>query len=175
LLVQEEQLLNKKQSLISNLKLKKTNTKLFNDIEIMRSTPRFPYSEGPREYQIHAYDSWVANNYKGMFAMATGTGKTITSLNCLLKEYENSGKYNAIITVPTIALVEQWKKECSKFNFKNIITVSSKESWDTNLDFFNTATKLIGTSFIVIVTYASFSRKKFQNYFRQFPKDTIII
>lgn len=175
LLVQEEQLIQKKQSLISNPKLKKTITKLFSEIEIIRRTPKFPYSEGPREYQINAYNSWVANNYKGMFAMATGTGKTITSLNCLLNEYKKTGIYRAIITVPTTALVEQWKKECAKFNFKNIITVSSKENWDKNLAFFNTASKLIDTSYIVIVTYASLPRPKFQSYFSQLPKDTILI
>lgn len=175
LLVQEEQLLKKKASLISNPKLKKTITKLFNDSEIIRRTPRFPYKEGPREYQIYAYNNWVANNYKGMFAMATGTGKTITSLNCLLNEYQKTKIYRAIITVPTTALVEQWKKECAKFNFKNIISVSSKENWDKNLAFFNTASKLIDTSFIVIVTYASLPRPKFQSYFTQLPKDTILI
>jgi superfamily II DNA or RNA helicase len=175
LLVQEEQLLKKKMSLISNPKLKKTIAKLFNDIEIIRRSPRFPYTEGPREYQITAYNSWIANNYKGMFAMATGTGKTITSLNCLLNEYHKTKIYRAIIAVPTTALVEQWKKECTKFNFKNIITVSSKENWDKNLAFFNTASKLIDTSYIVIVTYASLPRPKFQSYFKQLPKDTILI
>ena len=175
LLVQEEQLLKKKQNLISNPKLKKTIARLFSEIELIRRTPRFPYTEGPREYQINAYNSWVANNYKGMFAMATGTGKTITSLNCLLNEYKKTGIYRAIITVPTTALVEQWKKECAKFNFKNVITVSSKENWDKNLAFFNTASKLIDTSYIVIVTYASLPRPKFQSYFTQLPKDTILI
>ena len=175
LLVQEEQLLKKKQSLISNPKLKKIITKLFNDIDIIRRSPKFPYKEGPREYQINAYNKWVRNNYKGMFAMATGTGKTITSLNCLLNEYHKTNIYRAIITVPTTALVEQWKKECAKFNFKNIIAVSSKENWDSNLAFFNTASKLIDTSFIVIVTYASLPRPKFQSYFSQLPNDTILI
>jgi superfamily II DNA or RNA helicase len=176
LLVQEELLLKKKQSLmLLNPKLKKTITKLFNEIEIIRRSPKFPYPEGPREYQIKAYNNWIANDYKGMFAMATGTGKTITSLNCLLNEYNRTGIYRAIITVPTTALVEQWKKECNKFNFKNIITVSSKESWDNNLAFFNTASKLIDTSYIVIVTYASLSRAKFQSYFTQLPIDTILI
>lgn len=176
LLVQEEQLLKKKQSLmLSNLKLKKTIGKLFSDIETIRRTPKFPYSEGPREYQFNAYNNWIANNYKGMFAMATGTGKTITSLNCILNEYKKTGIYRAIITVPTTALVEQWKKECIKFNFKNIITVSSKENWDKNLAFFNTASKLIDTSYIVIVTYASLPKSKFQSYFTQLPKDTILI
>jgi superfamily II DNA or RNA helicase len=175
LLVQEEQLLRKKHSLLSNIKLKNTISKLFNDIEIVRRTPRFPYSEGPRVYQLKAYNSWVANNYKGMFAMATGTGKTITSLNCLLMEFKKTGIYRAIITVPTTALVEQWKKECGKFNFKNIITVSSKENWDKNLAFFNTASKLIETSYIVVVTYASLPKLNFQSYFTQLPKDTILI
>lgn len=175
LLVQEEQLLKKKQSLISNPKLKKTITKLFSEIEIIRRTPTFPKGGKPRPYQIKAYENWVANNYKGMFAMATGTGKTITSLNCLLNEYKKTGIYRAIITVPTTALVEQWKKECANFNFKNIITVSSKENWDKNLAFFNTASKLIDTSYIVIVTYASLPRPKFQSYFTQLPKDTILI
>ena len=175
LLVQEEQLLKKKQSLISNPRLKKTIAKLFNEIDLIRRTPKFPYLEGAREYQINAYNSWVANDYKGMFAMATGTGKTITSLNCLLNEYKKTGIYRAIITVPTTALVEQWKKECGKFNFKNVIKISSKENWDKNLAFFNTASKLIDTSYIVIVTYASLPRPKFQSYFTQLPKDTILI
>jgi len=175
LLVQEEQLLKKKMSLISNPKLKKTITKLFNDIEIIRRTPKFPNGGEPRPYQHAAYENWVANNYKGMFAMATGTGKTITALNCLLNEYKKTGIYRAIIMVPTTTLLEQWKKECIKFNFKNIITVSSKENWDKNLAFFNTAAKLIDASYIVIVTYASLPRPKFQSYFTQLPKDTILI
>ena len=175
LLVQEELLIKKKQSLISNPKIKKTIAKLYSDIEVIRRSPRFPYAEGPREYQINAYNKWVENDFKGMFAMATGTGKTITSLNCLLNEFKKTGIYRAIITVPTTALVEQWKKECSKFNFKNIITVSSKENWDNNLAFFNTASKLIDNSYIVIVTYASLPRPKFQSYFTQLPKDTILI
>lgn len=175
LLVREEQLLKKKASLVSNPKLKSTLNKLFKDIEAIRRAPKFPYVEGPRDYQTKAYENWVANDYKGMFAMATGTGKTLTSLNCVLEEYKKTGVYRAIITVPTTALVEQWKKECTKFNFQNLITVSSKENWDSDLSFFNTASKLIDTSYIVIVTYASLPRAKFQSYFKQLPNDTILI
>ena len=50
--------------------------------------PPFPFVDGPRKYQITAYNNWKANNYKGIFAMATGTGKTITSINCVLQEYD---------------------------------------------------------------------------------------
>ena len=175
LLVQEEQLLNRKKSLNNNIKLTKVINKIVRDIEITSRAPKFPYAEGPREYQIDAYESWLANNYKGIFAMATGTGKTITSLNCLLMQYKENGVYRAVITVPTLALVEQWKKECEKFNFRNIISVSSQENWSNNLAFFNTASKIIETSYIVIVTYASLTKSKFQTYFNQLPKDTILI
>ena len=85
--------------------------------------PRFPYDSGPREYQKKAFENWKNNKQKGLFAMATGTGKTITSLNCLLEIYNKSGCYKAIILVPTITLVEQWEIECRKFNFSTIIKV----------------------------------------------------
>ncbi len=174
LLIDDQRLLSlKKDACGSNSRLKSLVHRIESDILAIQSNPRFPGK--PREYQTKAYNSWVSNNYKGMFAMATGTGKTITALNCLLNEYQKTGIYRAIITVPTTALIEQWKKECAKFKFKNIITVSSKENWDKTLAFFNTASKLIDTSYIVIVTYASLPRPKFQSYFTQLPKDTLLI
>ncbi|MCZ4409093.1 DEAD/DEAH box helicase family protein [Cryomorphaceae bacterium 1068] len=141
----------------------------------IKGLPRFPFKDGPRDYQAEAYEAWKKNGYSGVFAMATGTGKTITSLNCLLEEYQKTKVYRAIITVPTTALVEQWKQECAKFNFKNVISVSSKVKWDNNLAFFNTASKLIEPSYIVIVTYASLTRRKFQSFFKKLPNDTILI
>lgn len=175
LIIQEKELAEKKSQVLENRRLRKTFEKVITRIEEIVREPKFPYSEGPRKYQIDAYERWRENNYKGIFAMATGTGKTITSLNCLLNEYKKTSSYKAVIIVPTIALLEQWKKECIKFNFRNIITVSSKENWNDNLAFFNTATKFIETSFIVIVTYASLGKAKFQSHFTQLPEETLLI
>jgi superfamily II DNA or RNA helicase len=175
LVVQEGELLKKKMSLIKNRKLKETIIKLHDDIDKIRRSPRFPNNGKPRDYQNIAYQNWLNNGSKGIFAMATGTGKTITALNCLLNEYQRDKTYKAIIVVPTTALLEQWKKECLKFNYRNIITVSSKENWNDNLAFANTATKFIDTSFIVIVTYASLGKPKFQSHFTQLPKETLLI
>ena len=92
------------------------------------SIPTFPYSSGPRDYQKLAFENWKQNKQKGLFAMATGTGKTITSLNCLLEIYKRCGYYKAIILVPTITLVNQWASESLKFNFSRscIFTSVSK-------------------------------------------------
>jgi len=177
LLVQEEKLLKKKQSLISNPKFKKTIDKLFSDSEIIRRTPKFPYSEGPRKYQVNAYDSWVANNYKGMFAMATGTGKTITSLNCLFEIYKKTGFYKSLILVPTMSLVEQWEKECGKFNFtENIIKVYSLNNWQSELSRLETLNLLSKeNSFVIIATYSSFLTTRFQSHLKELSAGTLLI
>lgn len=176
LVVQEEELIRKKYIAHSNLGVQKAIKKLQDEIRRKSNTPKFPYDSGPRDYQKEAYNSWVNNNFKGLFAMATGTGKTITSLNCLLNEFQKSNSsYRAVILVPTIPLVKQWKVECRKFNFTNIITISSKEKWDKELSFFNTASHFIETSYIVIVTYASFPNPKFQTYFQKLPSETVFI
>lgn len=177
LLVQEEQLVKRKGSLMANPKLKKTITKLFSQIETFRLAPRFPHAAGPRQYQTEAYNNWVANDYKGIFAMATGTGKTITSLNCVLNEFKSSGSkvYHALILVPTITLVEQWANEAQAFNFQEVITVSSKSSWESELATTLSTARRIPTSFIIIGTYASFIRERFHKYAKQLPSDTIFI
>ena len=123
--------------------------------------PSFPYASGPRDYQKQAFKNWKDNGQKGLFAMATGTGKTITSLNCLLEIYNHCDYYKALILVPTITLVEQWETECRKFNFDNIIKVCSKYSnWSGaigNLKLIERNTKNC-QSYIIISTYASFVR-----------------
>jgi superfamily II DNA or RNA helicase len=174
LLVQEKELLKKKERLFDNRKIRKTIENLISQIEMISREPRFPYSSGPREYQIEAYNNWVNNNYQGIFAMATGTGKTITSLNCLLEESKGKN-YNAIILVPTITLVNQWEEEAKSFNFQEIIKVSSKENWEGRLATTLSTAKRIPKSFIVITTYASFVKDKFFKNLANFPKDTILI
>jgi superfamily II DNA or RNA helicase len=177
LLIQEDKLLKKKSSLIQNPNLKKTIAKLFAEIEEIKNTPKFPYVEGPREYQKLAYNKWAQNNYKGLFAMATGTGKTITSLNCLLECYKRKGYYKALILVPTMSLLEQWIKECKKFNFtENVVKVYSLNNWQGELSRLETLKFLNKEfSFVIIATYSSFLTKKFQNHLKFLSEDTLLI
>ncbi|MEO7977696.1 DEAD/DEAH box helicase family protein [Flavobacterium sp.] len=178
LLIQEKELLDKRNKIFNNSKIRKsiqTATQQINEFDKIEKAPKFPYPEGPRPYQIEAYNNWVINGRKGLFAMATGTGKTLTSLNCLLNQYRDNNSYKAIILVPTVALVNQWKDECRKFNFNNVITVSSQEKWPQNISFLNSASNFIDVSFVIIVTYASFYRSNFQSHFKNLPKETLLI
>lgn len=130
---------------------------------IYGTTPCFPYGN-PRNYQQQAFINWKNNKQKGLFAMATGTGKTLTSLNCLLRIYKVYNFYKAVILVPTITLVDQWEQECKKFHFTGIVKISSKnKTWRQELDTlkaketFNLSGK--EPSYIIISTYASFARE----------------
>ncbi len=138
--------------------------------------PKFPFNSSPRDYQIEAYELWKKNGKQGIFAMATGTGKTITSLNCLLNEYLESGSYQAIIVVPTKILLNQWNEEALSFNFKNIILVSSEYDWKPLLS--ELLTSLFfkkNNNFIVIVTYSTLGSDYFSRQLKKFPSKTIFI
>ena len=148
--------------------------------DIALSIPKFPYDK-PREYQQLAFENWKNNNQQGLFAMATGTGKTITSLNCLLEIYKRNGYYKAIILVPTITLVNQWEKECWKFNYGNIIKVYSKNTeWRSKIELLQMAEKYRKPSeptqnFIIISTYASFARENVFSILNSFERTKVLL
>lgn len=149
--------------------------------EVHDIAPSFPYPQGPREYQKIAFENWKNNKQKGLFAMATGTGKTITSLNCLFEIYQRKGYYKAIIFVPTITLVNQWEQECRKFRFSNITKVYSKNlTWRDEVEriLFNEKYKTDKepeVSYIIISTYASYAREKVFNVLNGFDKKRLLL
>ncbi|NJB35325.1 DEAD/DEAH box helicase family protein [Croceivirga sp. JEA036] len=139
-------------------------------------TPKFPFVQGPRDYQKDAYIAWKKNNYSGVFAMATGTGKTITSLNCLLNIFSDEGNYRAIILVPSIALLNQWEEEVKSFNFRNILKVGGGNKWEK--DFANYCSNYswgLKDNLVIISTYGSFTLDRFQNLYRKIQSEFLLI
>lgn len=162
-------------------KLKKEKIEKREDIITQEIEPCFPYPTGPRDYQKQAFENWKSNNQKGLFAMATGTGKTITSLNCLLEIYNRKGYYKAIILVPTITLVNQWEQECEKFHFSNVIKVYSKNSeWRSRIERLQMSeeykkAKEPSQNFIIISTYASFTRDNVFDILNGFERSKVLL
>jgi superfamily II DNA or RNA helicase len=185
----EKQLLDEELNLVElnseayteeEFKIKKVNNSLkekFNkEVYKIIYEPRFPFTQGPREYQKDAYNNWVKKNYSGVFAMATGTGKTITSLNCLLNIYNETKSYRAIILVPSIALLNQWEEEVKSFNFKNILKVGGGNNWEKELaTYVSNFTWNIKDDIVIISTYGSFVTTKFQKYFKKIENELLLI
>ena len=141
---------------------KPLSQRVLDKIELKEQEPRFPFPE-EREIQKEAYNAWLCNGRNGVFAMATGSGKTVTALNCLRKQYKENGFYKAIIVVPTQALAVQWKQEAESFNFQNIVSTYADKDWKNTLSRYTTRSLLDQTkSIIIITTYATFNRKDIQ-------------
>ena len=160
-------------------KSKKFN-KLIIELKKIAQEPHFPKFDGaisnPRDYQVEAYNSWVNKNYSGVFAMATGTGKTITSLNCLLNIYKEHKYYRAIILVPSIALLNQWEEEVKSFNFKNILKVGGGNNWGKKLaNYSSNYSWGLKNDLIIISTYGSFVLDRFQKSFQKVQEDFLLI
>jgi superfamily II DNA or RNA helicase len=97
---------------------------------------RVPSDVELRDYQKNAISSWVGENYKGIFDMATGTGKTLTGLGAVAKLSEDLRDMLAVIIVcPYQHLVEQWVEDIVRFNIKPIIgySESPQKDWKKRL------------------------------------------
>ncbi|CAH1222939.1 hypothetical protein PAECIP111892_05241 [Paenibacillus auburnensis] len=97
--------------------------------------PYIPSDIQIRDYQWEAQKNWKNNNYKGIYSMATGTGKTITALFSLVKLYNETNSLFVIIVCPFQHLVEQWVEDLEKFNILPIIgySKSKQRTWKTTL------------------------------------------
>ncbi|RJQ36120.1 MAG: DEAD/DEAH box helicase [Dehalococcoidia bacterium] len=75
---------------------------------------------GLRNYQKNAVNAWLEGNGRGIYAMATGTGKTITALAAaaqLSNAYIKRKQSLLILTiVPSKDLVKQWYDNASQFH-----------------------------------------------------------
>lgn len=92
---------------------------------------RIPEDVTLHDYQKEAISVWVGENYRGIFDMATGTGKTYTGLGAISKLSEDLDDELAVIIVaPYQHLVEQWVEDIVRFNMKPIIAYSSSPQMD---------------------------------------------
>lgn len=142
-----------------------------NKVKEINDEPKFPFDE-PYPYQIEAYSSWVEKGDIGLFAMATGTGKTLTSIYCLIEKFKESKKQKNIIIVPGKELVRQWAEELENSNFKNIYLWYS-ENTRLKKDIAEIKYLVHSDALNIVITYDSFKEssdfaKIFKNDFTNF-------
>ncbi|WP_055478293.1 DEAD/DEAH box helicase family protein [Sphaerimonospora mesophila] len=87
-----------------------------------------------RDYQKTAVAKWLAASGRGMFQMATGTGKTITALAALDQVGRQLHARNlplvTVVVVPLLDLVEQWTGELRDFGVVPIKCRDASRSWE---------------------------------------------
>ncbi len=72
-----------------------------------------------RDYQNDAIDAWFRADGRGILAMATGTGKTLTALSLTTRvaqaARQASGSLFVLVLCPYQHLVTQWADDARKF------------------------------------------------------------
>ena len=90
-------------------------------VESQKSGFQIPKELRLYSYQQQAINSWRQHGYRGIFDMATGTGKTLTGLGALAALCEQKPRLAVIIVCPYQHLVDQWGEDIEKFKVHPII------------------------------------------------------
>ena len=146
---------------------------------IQAGTPAIPRGVSPHEYQTDAIDTWVENDFRGIFDMATGTGKTYTGLGAAVKLYNIKRRLAVIIVAPYQHLVDQWVEDIVQFNMRPIIGYSSspQKDWKKRLTdaVFDYQQLGIIDTLCFVTTNATFSSKFVQNTLNDLGSETLLI
>jgi superfamily II DNA or RNA helicase len=122
--------------------------------------PSLPERLELHEYQREAINGWLLASGRGVFAMATGTGKTITALASATQAALHAAKSNkpllVLVVVPLIDLVHQWKSNALWFGFRPVVCHGSlsKAERDALKECFSNARSTFGQRAEMVITTA---------------------
>lgn len=143
------------------------------------NSPCLPVYIKIRDYQENAYQNWKKNNYRGIYDMATGTGKTYTALYSIANLlHEKNDRLAIVICCPYQHLVVQWAEDLENFGFDYIMgfTGSSQKKWKEKLeelifDYNHKYKKYL----CFITTNASFATKSVQDKLSKIKENLLIV
>ena len=98
------------------------------------SEPHIPDYIKLRSYQEEAIQAWFDKNCRGIFNMATRTGKTITALSAIVRLYNETKRLIVVISCPFIHLANQWVEEAKNFGLMPILVGESRLKWEATLN-----------------------------------------
>jgi len=85
------------------------------------------------DHQRAALNSWKSRDFRGILAMATGSGKTVTSIYGLVRLFESAERLFVIIAVPYQALADQWLDELAIFGIDAVPCYETTANWADRL------------------------------------------
>lgn len=143
--------------------------------------PLLPRILGAYEYQLKAHQkkalaNWKSNDFNGIFALATGAGKTITALHAATQLANHQKHLALVIAVPYQNLADQWCEVMELFSITAIRCYMTKANWQTDLstaisDFNLNQTK----PFIaVVVVNRTLSSSVFQKEIQRIKSDKLL-
>ena len=145
---------------------------------ITQKGPHIPEDVHMRDYQNEAYENWEKQGYRGIFDMATGTGKTYTALAAICRMYEKVRNLAVIIVCPYQHLVEQWKSDIEAFGMDPIVCYSAsaeKQWWKHLQDAVKTFKIKVKPHFCMVTTNATYSTERVQKLLKTLKGNTLLV
>lgn len=128
-----------------------------------------------KKHQRLALESWKANGLTGTMALATGAGKTITSIYGAVKIFESEKKLFLTIAVPYQSLADQWVEILHQFNIFPIKCYESSQTWLQKL---RDSVSLYSTGALdfacVVVVNRTLQSENFQTLIKQIPNNRFL-
>ena len=96
--------------------------------------PDLPVDIELRPYQIEACEAWLKNHARGVLEMATGSGKTITSLAAAVRLFKERERLFLVVACPFQHLVDQWAEDAERFGLRPLTAYQSRHTWENALN-----------------------------------------
>jgi DNA phosphorothioation system restriction enzyme len=120
-----------------------------------------------RPYQVDAIRAWSKAGGKGIFAMATGSGKTPTALTLASKVAEKNRPLVLIVVCPYINLCRQWLREMAAFGLRPVACFEGKDRWQAELEEgYQRLSVGLSQVHAIVATNATFQSESFQTRIR---------
>lgn len=164
--------------------LTETNLLDYDDVQIKIAPinqPVLPKWLDLHDYQKEAISEWVKQGYKGIFDMATGTGKTLTGLSAVTRLANDlNNRLAVVVVVPYQHLVDQWCEDIEQFNIAPIIgySSSSQGNWFERLKnaIFDQNIGVKNSEFFLFVcTNATFGLERTQEQLKKIKGDLLLV
>lgn len=119
-------------------------------------------------HQLGALKAWTANGCQGILELATGAGKTVTSIYAATRTIEQNDGMLLLVAVPYQDLADQWCEELRHFNIQALRCYGARGDWEPQLRAYVARNRDFQREFLAIVvvnqTLKSFH---FQDYINQ--------
>lgn len=128
-----------------------------------------------RPHQTQALNVWKANDFRGILAHATGSGKTITAVYGATQVFRAMKRLALVISVPYVNLADQWCETLREFRIRAIQCYGGKSYWKQQL------TEEVGlfasraSAFLcAVVVNRTLQTSEFQEQLKQLPEDCLM-
>lgn len=133
-----------------------------------------------RDYQQTAVNNWRYNGRRGLFEMATGTGKTYTAIGAMDQVIaKQEGPLVVVIAVPNTHLALQWEDDLRDWGYDEEVLLafgSANRNWKsemgTTLDDIRIEMQDVA---ILLTTHTTLSKDYFRSEIRQLACDRMLI